>query len=112
MSTDSPSPQIAPPTNTPCEYPVIMGQRTEQYINLIHKIGLPWALLGALVWYVMPYAKTALNKIDEVTIGVNTLNEHARTAMPMLEKVSAAIPTLEEVERNQRRLRPGVEAGN
>lgn len=68
----------------------------EPWVNLIHQIGMPWALLIGLCYFFYPIANKSLETL-------NRLDNHANTAMPLLQKAAEAVPLLEELNRGQAR---------
>ncbi len=86
LSSGQSEPQLPQSKNLPV--PAV----AEPWLNLIHQIGMPWALLIGLCWFFYPIAVKSLDTL-------NKLDSHANRAMPMLEKATDAIPLLEQLNR-------------
>lgn len=92
MTDDVP---VQPVVDKPLEYPTW----AVPYMNLgnwaqkfVHTVGLPWVLAGIMIYYVIPYAKSANNLLEK-------LSTQADVALPLLHQAAGAVPVLEKIQR-------------
>jgi len=98
------------------DLPTVMGAPIRPWINFVHTVGLPWAMLFGLCYWGVPYAKALLTVLgdmktsqDSTTTSLNESKErldkldgHATKAMPLLEEATKAVPILQEIQRTTR----------
>ena len=79
------------------------------WINLVHRVGLPWVLIVGAVYYGYPLAKDTLEVAKQVreqqeatNKRMDSLDSQATKAMPLLEEATKAIPLLQSIHEATR----------